>query len=82
MAGTLKNKATNTQNMRIIEFIREHGSITPIDALNNIGCLRLSARIHDLKDMGYRFKTVSETVKFADGRSKTFARYFLEEVSE
>ena len=48
-------------------------AITPIQALNDFGCLRLSARIHDLRCDGWKIETVMK--KTATG--KTVAQYKL-----
>ena len=31
--------------------------LTPLDALDGCGCLRLGARIHDLRKLGYQIKS-------------------------
>lgn len=64
---------------QILDFMREHGSITQQDAyhLKPHGCTRLPARINDLKNKGYSIVKVMETRKFDDGASVTYARYSL-----
>ena len=62
-----------SQSARILEHLRLHGAITPMDALRQFGCSRLSARILDLKRKGHRIKS---TTVCANG--KRFARYELE----
>ena len=47
------NKAT--QNRRILQFLDEHGSITPMEAIENLGVMRLAARIKELEAVGHRF---------------------------
>jgi hypothetical protein len=47
-------------------------SITPLEALNKFGCLRLAAIIYNLRKRGVVIKTVNKTVN-----SKTFAQYIL-----
>ncbi|WP_369608232.1 helix-turn-helix domain-containing protein [Snodgrassella alvi] len=37
------------QTIQILEFMRAGNSITPLDALRKFGCMRLGARIYDLK---------------------------------
>ena len=44
-------KATQTQ--RVLDYIRQFGSITAIDAVRDLGVMRLAARISDLKKEGY-----------------------------
>ena len=43
------------QRERILQYIREHGSINCLQAAYEIGCLQLAARIRDLEKRGYRF---------------------------
>ena len=42
-----------TQVERIIDYIKRYGSITPLDALKEFGCMRLASRMCDIKAMGY-----------------------------
>lgn len=51
-----------TQTELILEYMREYGSITPIEALTECGCLRLSARIYDLKRCGHSITSERITV--------------------
>lgn len=41
------------QNQMIINYLKTGKILTPLEALDMFGCLRLSARIYDLKDMGW-----------------------------
>ena len=50
-----------------------NGPVTPMDALRNAGCMRLAARIDDLKKMGYIINT--EIVNEGESR---FAKYHLQ----
>ena len=43
-----------TQCERILQYMHENGSITPLDAMREFGCMRLGARIYDLKQAGTR----------------------------
>lgn len=49
------------QKERILDYMKEHGSITDIQAYNELAIRRLGARIYDLKAEGYNI--VSEMVK-------------------
>lgn len=42
-----------SQNAAILAHLKTGRSITPIDALNEYGCFRLGARIHELKKDGH-----------------------------
>ena len=61
-----------SQNEKVLNHIRKHGSITPLQALSRYGCFRLAARISNLRDAGNRIKTVMVTKN-----GKTFAKYTL-----
>jgi VanZ family protein len=52
-----------TQNERIIEYIQKFGSITQLQALQDLGIMRLASRISDLKRLGYPIESKMQTVK-------------------
>lgn len=62
-----------SQRENILKYIREHGSITPMEALSEFGCFRLSGRIFELRQQGWNINTEQ---MFSNG--KVFARYVLE----
>lgn len=64
------------QNTLVLKYIKEHGSITNVQAVMHLNCYRLSARISDLRNMGYNIKTTYERNASGDGNH---ARYTLEE---
>ena len=66
-----------TQCERILEFMRENGSITPLDALREFGCMRLGARIWDLKRRGLEIEKIMETRPNRYGQNVSYARYRL-----
>ena len=63
-----------SQNKKIIAYLEDGNAITPIEALTLFGCMRLAARISDLKRRGY---IISKTMK-TNGDSR-YAQYKLEE---
>ncbi len=63
-----------TQEQRILAYIDKHGEITQKDAVS-LGCLRLSARVHDLRQKGILLKSSVRTVKNADGSHSNIAVY-------
>lgn len=67
-------KTSQTQNARILAHLQNGGRITSLDALNQFGCLRLSARIKDLRDRGHDIQ--SETITLSNG--KRVSQYFME----
>lgn len=66
-----------SQCEKILTFLRECGSITPLDAIREFSCLRLGARIWDLKQKGYKIRTYIESAKNRYGDSVHYARYTL-----
>lgn len=67
-----------TQCERIIDYINDFGSITSIEAMQDLGCMRLASRICDLKRRGYKIVSKTEIGKNRYGEPITYSRYFLE----
>ena len=68
-----------TQKQQILEYMQIMGEITPLDALQVFGCMRLSARIYDLRRDGHKIKMEMVSSVNRDGQVVNFARYRLEE---
>ena len=68
-----------TQNERIIDYINEFGSITQLDALKDLGVMRLASRISDLRRLGYPIISTIEPVKNRYGEKCHIKRYSLQE---
>jgi hypothetical protein len=51
--------STNTKNQtnRILRYLRTGRGITAISALSRFGCMRLAARIEELRDAGIRVQS-------------------------
>lgn len=62
---------------RILRYMEENGSITPLDALNYTGCFRLASRISDLRKEGYEIDREMVTVQNKYGEKCTVASYSL-----
>lgn len=56
----------------LLTYLERHGSVTPLEALSELGIYRLAARVSDLKAAGYG--VTSELVTFEGQR---FAVYRL-----
>ena len=67
----------DTQCSKVLEYMRKYGSITPLEAQQNIGCMRLAARIADLRQQGYSIGRRTKTVKNRNGNNVSFAEYYL-----
>ena len=52
-----------TQVTRVLEHLKKHGSITTYDAFVKYGITRLSARIFEIRELGYGIKTKVVTGK-------------------
>ena len=66
-----------THSDLIISHLRTFGSITPREALDLYGCMRLGARIYDLKRQGYDIRTTRETGMNRRGQKTVYARYYM-----
>lgn len=64
---------TKSQTKQIMDFLIEGHKITPLEALKKFQCLRLSARIADLKNQGIPVKSQFVEV----GQRKKVKEYFI-----
>ena len=69
--------ARMTQRDRVIQYIKDFGSITRAEAFNELGIVELAARICELERMGYKFekKTVYRENRY--GEMIHFTKYTL-----
>lgn len=68
-----------TQCERILKYIEDFGSITQLQALRDLGVMRLASRISDLRKEGVPIKVETETTKNRYGEKCHFARYSIYE---
>lgn len=69
-----------TQCDRVLHYMDRFGSITQLEALADLGCMRLASRISDLRKRGYPIGRRMKTGKNRYGESVSFAEYyFIEE---
>lgn len=66
-----------TQKDRILEYIRNFGSISSFEAYADLGITQLGARIDQLKKEGYQFRTEWETGQNRFGERTDYKRYYL-----
>lgn len=66
-----------TQTDRVIQYMRDFGSITQMEALNDLGIMRLASRMSEVKQRGIRFDKTMETVTNRYGEKVSYARYRL-----
>jgi hypothetical protein len=67
-----------TQNKRILDYINQFGSITQLDALRDLGVMRLASRISDLRRQGWSIVSKVDTVENRFGEKCRIKRYSLE----
>lgn len=64
-----------SQKKMVLDYIREFGSITPLDAFKDLGVTRLAAVIFELKEDGHDIHTERERSKNRFGHATRYARY-------
>nr|UVX93119.1 MAG: helix-turn-helix domain protein [Bacteriophage sp.] len=64
-----------SQKKMVLDYIREFGSITPLDAFKDLGVTRLAAVIFELKEDGHDIHTERERGKNRYGQPTRYARY-------
>lgn len=67
----------STQAEMVLDYINDFGSITQMEALNDLGVMRLASRISDLKKMGYPITSSVEPVKNRYGEVCHIKRYSM-----
>lgn len=73
----VRREAELTQCNLILSHLREHGSITPLEAMREYGIMRLGARVWDLKKQGYKISMSRESGLNRYGESTSYARYTI-----
>ena len=69
-----------TQCEKILDYMLSNGSITPLDAMKEFGCMRLASRINDLKRQGVVITSTIETNINRYGEKIRYSRYELKEI--
>ena len=64
-----------TQREKISNYLDKYGSITPLEAIRDLGVMRLAARINEMINDGERIVKTTEKAKNRDGETVYFARY-------
>lgn len=64
-----------TQAERVLKYIRDFGSITQLEAMKDIGVMRLASRISDLRKDGYNIEGKMEAVENRYGEKCYIKRY-------
>lgn len=69
--------ATKSQCDQVLEYIKSNGSITPLEAVRDLGILRLAARVSDLRDRGVRIEREMVSVVNRHGQPTLVASYWI-----
>lgn len=67
-----------TQTQKILQYLKDHGSINPGEAYTNLHIYRLGARILELRREGHNIETKMEKTRNADGETVRYAVYSME----
>ena len=68
-----------TQCERILKYMEDFGSITPVQAMTDLGVMRLASRVCDLKRSGHKINRRMVAGKNRYGEAVSYAEYRLEE---
>ena len=68
-----------TQCERILRHMKDYGSISSLEAMNEYGIMRLASRINDLRAQGIAIVSEVKTGKNRYGEDTHFAVYKLKE---
>lgn len=71
------SQMSSSQTQKILKHLIRYGKITSIQAFNNFGCTRISARIFDLKQLGIGIDTQMVFKKKANGEHVHYGVYRL-----
>ena len=67
----------DSQNKRVMQYLMDFGSITQLEALKDLGVMRLASRINDLRSAGENIIGDFEEVTNRYGETVRIKRYRL-----
>jgi hypothetical protein len=73
----MENNKRPTQAKMALEYMRERGSITSLEAITELGIMSFPKRICELEQMGYLIKRRTEMVTNRYGKRVLIKRYSL-----
>lgn len=68
-----------SQNGMILDYLLKGNTLTQAEAAEIFGCYRLSARIFDIRGLGFDIRQDMEQNVNRFGKSVRYARYWLKE---
>lgn len=66
-----------TQYEKILDYLKKFGSITPMDAFNDLNITKLATRISEMRRQGYEFNQRYEQHINRMGEKSYYMRYSL-----
>ena len=68
-----------TQRELVLNYIKEFGSITPMEAFADLGITKLATRISEMRRDGEHFKIETVKAKNRFGKTVYYAKYSMED---
>ena len=68
---------TLTQKERILRHLKDKGSITSLEAMKEYGIMRLTSRVCELKNEGYKIRSEFVSSKNRYNEPVSFSKYSL-----
>lgn len=72
----------NNQEKRVLQYLFDFGSITSLEAMRDLGVMRLASRICDLRHKGIPIQKRTESTVNRYGERCVIVRYFIKQESE
>ena len=66
-----------TQREAILQYIKDFGSITPMQAFADLGITKLATRISEMRKDGMEFRIETVHVRNRYGKAVSYAKYSL-----
>ena len=73
----MDNNKRPTQCQRLLVYMRNNGSVTQLDALSDLGVLRLASRISELRKNGHKIGSKQVAVTNRWGEKAHVKSYYL-----
>lgn len=61
----------------VLKYMEDFGSITPLDAVKDLGIMCLAERVRDLRKAGVKIVSTPESSKNRYGKTVRYTRYSL-----
>lgn len=68
-----------TQRERVLRHLRDYGSITGLEAMQEYGIIHLASRVSDMKKAGVPIHVEMVKGRNRYGEATSYARYFLDD---